>query len=352
MTAVVVGYDGEEAAVAALDARDRGGAGAGAELVVVAVVEWRSTPAGPKTGLAGRRAAADDPARRAARAQPLLAEVAAERVEPTGLTADYVWESASPRRHPARGADRGAALVVVGKGTTAARALARRGHRAEVERSRRLPRPARGSAMKRETRNELLVPLLIFALLGLGILLVFAASDASRAHLLWVIPAAVAASLIVWAIRHPWRPQADDAPLGVAAAADGLHRLLVISDAACDADSLLEPASRRPVEALVVAPALSSRLDRLTGDESAYEDAQERLDATLKALEALGIDATGRLGPADPLQAADDGLREFAADEVVFATSADGPANWLEDGVIETARARYAARVTHVAVSS
>jgi hypothetical protein len=202
--------------------------------------------------------------------------------------------------------------------------------------------------MERGTRNELLVPVVILGLLGLGIVLVFAASDVNRAHLLWMVPAAAVIAGLVWAVRR--HPAVADVPPTVAASSDGAHRLLVISDAACDADSLLEPASRRPVEALVVAPALASRLDRLTGDESAYEDARARLASTLSALEALGIGATGRLGPADPLQAADDGLREFAADEVVFATSSDGPANWLEDGVVEAARARYDVRVTHVAV--
>ena len=94
-----------------------------------------------------------------------------------------------------------------------------------------------------------------------------------------------------------------------------------------------------------------SRLGAWTGDESAYEDARRHLAATLEALGQVGIDAHGRLGPHDPLQAADEGLREFAADEVVFATSADGE-NWLEQGVVEEARARYGVPVTHVLAPS
>ena len=63
----------------------------------------------------------------------------------------------------------------------------------------------------------------------------------------------------------------------------------------------------------VIAPAIGSRREsaRWTADEHAYQDAAAHLDATLRALGELEVDATGRVGSHDPLQAADDGLREF-----------------------------------------
>ena len=37
----------------------------------------------------------------------------------------------------------------------------------------------------------------------------------------------------------------------------------------------------------------------------------------------------------------------FAADEVVFVTGS-GDANWLEQGILEVARARYDTRISHI----
>lgn len=109
-------------------------------------------------------------------------------------------------------------------------------------------------------------------------------------------------------------------------------------------------AAGRPLEAFVVVPVLASRLARWTSDESAYRGAQERLDATLASLTDSGIEAHGEIGPHDPLQAADDGLREFAADEILFATRPEDSANWLEEGVVDQARTRYELPVAHLVV--
>jgi hypothetical protein len=115
---------------------------------------------------------------------------------------------------------------------------------------------------------------------------------------------------------------------------------------------VVESARGRAAKAFVVAPALSSRLDRLTGDQAAYDDASTRLDSTLAALRAMGVDAQGRIGSADPLQATADGLRQFPADTIIFATHAEGAENWLEKGVVEAARSRTNIPVEHVVVGS
>lgn len=154
--------------------------------------------------------------------------------------------------------------------------------------------------------------------------------------------------------RHP-SPQAAPSAAAVPAAG-GTHRVLVVADesvtSAAFRDAIAGHAGGRPVEAFVVAPALSSRLARWTGDEGAYNTAQEHLDATVAALSQLGVGARGAIGPHDPLQAADDGLRGFHADEIIFATHAAGDENWLEQGVVEQARTRYEIPVTHIAVEA
>ncbi|MEI8104435.1 MAG: hypothetical protein WCH31_01160 [Actinomycetes bacterium] len=107
------------------------------------------------------------------------------------------------------------------------------------------------------------------------------------------------------------------------------------------------------VRVLVVTPALNSRLRRWTSDEDGARHAAEaRLENCLARLHAAGLDTEGRVGDADPLQAIDDGLRVFDADEIVIATHPEGRSNWLERDLIGKARARYEQTVTHVIVES
>ena len=49
-------------------------------------------------------------------------------------------------------------------------------------------------------------------------------------------------------------------------------------------------------------------------------DAQRRLAVSLGTLAAAGVDAHGQVGDADPVQAVEDTLRTFPAQEVVFVT--------------------------------
>jgi hypothetical protein len=159
------------------------------------------------------------------------------------------------------------------------------------------------------------------------------------------------AALIVWSMR---RGRLDDAPQ-VTPIADGRYRILVVADERCAtprfAEELRSHAGDRPLSVFIMAPALESRMGRLTGDQKGYEDATWRLNEIVEALERAGIDAQGEVGPNDPLQAADDGLRQFAANEITFVTHPEGQTNWLETGVVETARARYFQPVEHIRVA-
>lgn len=128
---------------------------------------------------------------------------------------------------------------------------------------------------------------------------------------------------------------------------DGVHRVLAVVDDACserDVDAILADGGG-PTAAFVVAPAVSSRLDRLTGDEQAYGKARERLDGLVAALGRRGVEASGKVGSHDPLQASDDGLREFPADEIVFVLHGSGTTDWVERGVVALAGERYAVPV-------
>jgi hypothetical protein len=104
-------------------------------------------------------------------------------------------------------------------------------------------------------------------------------------------------------------------------------------------------------EVLVVTPALNSPLRTWTSDEDgARAAAQERLDASLRRLRSLGVQARGEIGDSDPLQAIEDALRTFGADEIILSTHPEGRSHWLERGVVERARERFTAPITHVVV--
>ena len=96
----------------------------------------------------------------------------------------------------------------------------------------------------------------------------------------------------------------------------------------------------------MLAPALRSRLAHWTGDDSQQDEA-ETSRRHAEGARGGGSSSTREPGSDDPIQAADDGLRMFAADEVVFVTGS-GRRERLEQGVLEVARARYDTRISHI----
>ncbi|MEX2256308.1 MAG: universal stress protein [Acidimicrobiia bacterium] len=102
---------------------------------------------------------------------------------------------------------------------------------------------------------------------------------------------------------------------------------------------------------LVVCPALNSQVRTWASDEDgARVAAQRRLDASLAQLRSLGVQAQGEVGDGDPLQAIEDALRTFGADEIVISTHPPGRSNWLEQNVVGDARERFDVPITHVVV--
>src|SRR5918994_458033 len=137
--------------------------------------------------------------------------------------------------------------------------------------------------------------------------------------------------------------------------AKNVHRILVIANETVGGERLQEEVHRRSEgkkeEVLVICPALNSPLRHWASDEDgARADAQARLDGSLGALADEGVEARGEVGDADPIQAIDDALRTFGADEIIVSTHPPGRSNWLEKDVIERARERYGCPITHVVV--
>lgn len=138
-------------------------------------------------------------------------------------------------------------------------------------------------------------------------------------------------------------------------AGESERRILVVANETIGGDELFEAIQERTEgvaeQVLVVAPALTSRLKTWVSDEDpGRAEAQRRLDDCLARLAAAGISARGEVGDVDPLQAIEDALRTFGADEIVISTHPVGRSNWLERRVVEAARERFALPIRHVVV--
>jgi hypothetical protein len=137
--------------------------------------------------------------------------------------------------------------------------------------------------------------------------------------------------------------------------AAGEQRILVIANETVGGHTLrstiLEKSLDVREEVLVVTPALNSPIRHWVSDEDgARAAAQERLDRSLAQLAEAGVQARGEIGDGDPLQAIEDALRTFGADEIIISTHPEGRSNWLERGIVENARERFAVPITHVVV--
>ena len=204
--------------------------------------------------------------------------------------------------------------------------------------------------MKNPLRDEASAFQVVLVTLGGAILVVLAAWVNTWLGLV-VFLALVAVAL--WAIRGGIRPRPPQAHV----VHDGgpSRKILVVANETVGGDELRELLGRKAEgvseDVLLVCPALNTRVKTWTSDEDgARAAAQQRLDECLARLRDAGVSARGDIGDGDPLQALEDALRTFPADEIVVSTNPPGRSNWLEQGVVENARMRFDVPVTHVVV--
>jgi hypothetical protein len=173
----------------------------------------------------------------------------------------------------------------------------------------------------------------------------------------WAVGLAVAIAVIAvglwWYLRPLEEPSEQQASTHVSG--EGERRILVIANETVAGEELREAIERAAsgyrAQVLVVTPAVNSKLRHWVSDEDGARDAAgQRLADSLARLAASGIDARGEVGDADPVQSIADALRTFGADEVIISTHPEGRSNWLVEGVVDTARERFAVPITHVVV--
>jgi hypothetical protein len=156
--------------------------------------------------------------------------------------------------------------------------------------------------------------------------------------------------VVLWA-----RARRDEAPIRTAPRPSGENerRILVIANETVGGEMLrrmiLSKVEGADEQVLVVVPALNSPLRHwASDDDNARAAAAQRLERSLQRLKEGGVEATGEVGDGDPLQAAEDALRTFGADEIIISTHPEGRSHWLERGVVEKARERFMVPITHV----
>src|SRR3954451_2402794 len=107
-------------------------------------------------------------------------------------------------------------------------------------------------------------------------------------------------------------------------------------------------------EVLVVAPALNTKTRFFLADpDPAIERAQEVQEETVERLSEAGGDAapSPTPGEADPLQALQDALATYPADEIVLFTHPGGERNWQAEGLVAEEEERFGSTpVRHVVV--
>jgi hypothetical protein len=169
-----------------------------------------------------------------------------------------------------------------------------------------------------------------------------------------VFVALTGAAIFLWLRSRSSEPVLRPA-VPVRAGAEDERRILVVANETVGGEKLLTMLRTKSEgvreQILVVCPALNSQVRHWASDEDgARAAAQERLDASLAELQGYGVAARGEVGDGDPLQAIEDALRTFGADEIVISTHPEGRSNWLERNVVGAARERFDVPITHVVV--
>ena len=114
-------------------------------------------------------------------------------------------------------------------------------------------------------------------------------------------------------------------------------KLLVLTSEPITAEQLrnvlpddIDPAQ---AEVMVVAPALQANPLKFWSSDAdeAIARAEQVREQSVERLGSEGVEATGRRGESDPMQALEDGLNQFPADRIVLFTHGGGDEGYRED---------------------
>jgi hypothetical protein len=99
----------------------------------------------------------------------------------------------------------------------------------------------------------------------------------------------------------------------------------------------------------LVVPATPSQDHATWTEGEAQAIAQQRLDQALERFRALGAEAEGEVGDANPLLAIEDAIRDQDFNGIILSTLPPGASRWLKRDLPHQVEARFGLPVTHVA---
>jgi hypothetical protein len=133
-----------------------------------------------------------------------------------------------------------------------------------------------------------------------------------------------------------------------------VKEVLVVANRTLGGAKLMDAVRARADEGAVrfrlVVPQSNPSAGLVIYEDAVRESAQVRVDLALSAVAALGMEATGEVGDADPFSATMDAVAEHRPDEIIVSTHPALSSGWLRRDLIERIRNATGLPVEHVVV--
>src|SRR5918992_1761885 len=98
----------------------------------------------------------------------------------------------------------------------------------------------------------------------------------------------------------------------------------------------------------VVVPQTRPRHGNVIYDEAVRDSAQVRVDLALAFMREEGIEGTGEVGDADPLNAAHDAVAEHRITEIIVSTLPESTSGWMKRDLVDALEGDTGLPITHV----
>src|SRR3954452_6668575 len=115
-------------------------------------------------------------------------------------------------------------------------------------------------------------------------------------------------------------------------------------------DAVRERAARGDARFFVVVPQSRPRHGNVIYDEAVRDSAQVRVDLALAFMREEGIEGSGEVGDADPLNAAKDAIGAHGLDEIIVSTLPVAASGWMRRDLPERLELETGLPVEHVVV--
>jgi hypothetical protein len=133
-----------------------------------------------------------------------------------------------------------------------------------------------------------------------------------------------------------------------------MAEILVLANETIGGAALLDAIRERHAEGEarfhVVVPKTRPKHGNVIYDEAVRDSAQVRVDLALSFMHQEGIEGSGEVGDADPLNAAKDAIAEHGISEIIVSTLPAQSSGWMKRDLIEALESETGLPVKHVVV--